>query len=73
MSKYECQVEIAKLNGEQDPQAQPKKRGRKPMGSEKMTQTAVWLRAEQIKWLKSHPVTMSEKMRSLIDQEMNCQ
>lgn len=73
MSKYDAQVEVAKLNGDPEPPGPPKKRGRKPLGDKKMVQTAVWLRAEQIQWMKNQPVTMSETMRELIDQKMNCQ
>lgn len=45
--------------------------GRPPIYDEPMIQTGIWLPQHMITWLKSQPGTMSDTMRSLIQQEMD--
>jgi hypothetical protein len=47
-----------------------RERGRPPMFDKKMVQTAVWLPAEMLTWLKAQPVTASEVIRQLIEKAM---
>jgi len=60
----------AQLYAEQHLSGQLKQRGRPPMHDVPMRQTAVWFRPEQIVWLKAQAGSMSETMRSLVDQAM---
>jgi hypothetical protein len=46
-----------------------KQRGRPPMSGEKMVQTAIWLRRDQLEYLKSNG-NLSEQVREMIDQSM---
>lgn len=46
------------------------KPGRPPLHGETMRQTALYLTAEQIAWLKAQPGTLSETVRRLIDAAM---
>ena len=54
-----------------DPDQSTQELGRPPLFSKKMKQTAVWLTEEMIEWLKSQPGTMSEVVRSLIQDAMD--
>jgi len=44
--------------------------GRPPFYGEKMRQTAIWLPDEMIAWLKTQPGSISETIRSLVEQAM---
>jgi hypothetical protein len=44
--------------------------GRPTFYSKKMKQTAIWLTEEMIDWLKKQPGTMSEVLRTLIEDAM---
>lgn len=46
-----------------------KQRGRPPISGEKMVQTAVWMRRDQLEYLKSKG-NLSEQVRGMIDQDM---
>lgn len=45
--------------------------GRPPAGASPMIQTAIWMPADMLAWLKAQPGTMSENIRRLVAVEMD--
>ena len=67
---YENALSEHELGWEQvfgDPEEPEPSSGRPPLYGASMRQTAIYLTAEQLGWLKAQPGTLSETVRSLVD------